>query len=388
MLQSPFGFVVGKVFKASHANDLSLDDKFFLEALEQAFHAVGRTYPNPPVGSVIVKDDQIVGRGYTSPAGGSHAEINALSQAKFKAFGATLFTTMEPCHHFGRTPPCTRAIIEAGIKKVVIGVSDPNPEVNGKGIQCLVDARLEVLSRKPDILNEQAKALILPFKKNVQTRKPWVVCKISTSLDGKITKEKGEKTNVSNKSSHLLVHQLRNVVDAVMVGSNTVLVDNPKLNVRGIDAKNVQNPLRVVLDGFLKTPTDKNVYDQIDGLKTCVVYTNLADADKIQKFAQRGIKLLEVEEKEGHVSVEHALRAVSKMGVTSLLVECGAQLFSQFLKEKQFDEIWWFVSPKIFGGKGQNSITDELGHDLLPELCWSDPVLLEDDVLFVGHKKG
>ncbi len=383
--QSPFGFLIDEPIGFHDASTLSSEDKCFHQALLQAYQGVGRTYPNPPVGCVIVKDDQIIGKGFTFPAGQAHAEINALQEAGEKARGATLYSTLEPCHHFGRTPPCTEAIIRAGIKKVIIGIKDPNPKVEGNGIRCLLEAGIEVSLRNPDMLNAKAHALILPFKKYIKHQIPWVICKVATSLDGCVTKKSGTRTAVSHQKALVLTHRLRNWVDAVMVGSSTVVVDNPALTVRHFDF--VRNPHRIVLDGSLKTDFNSSVYDQTQA-PVHVVHTELASKNRVQEFEHALISLIQVPSRENHVSLLHALKAVGQLGITSVLVECGPGLLTQIIKEQLFDELWWFVSPKIFGADGVNAISDKIPQEIFAQVQWASPVALEEDVLFLSCHRG
>lgn len=385
--QSPFGFLIDEAAGFDVASTLSFADECFHQALLQAYQGVGRTYPNPPVGSVIVKDKLIVGKGFTSPAGQAHAEINALQEAGELARGATLYTTLEPCHHFGRTAPCTQAIIRAGIKRVIIGVKDPNPKVEGNGIRCLQEAGIEVILRENDPLNAKAHALILPFAKHIQRQAPWVICKVATSLDGCVTKERGTQTDISHQKARTLIHQLRNCIDAVMVGSNTISIDNPALTVRHLDLDFVRNPYRIVLDGALQTDVISSVYDQAHG-PVHVMHTELATKMRVQEFDRAGILRIQVPAFDNHVSLPHVLKAMGQLGMTSVLVECGAQLLTQLIKEQLFDELWWIVSPKIFGKDGVNAISTKIPQELLAQVEWSKPVLLKEDALFLGYRRG
>ena len=385
--KSPFGFLVDEPIGFHDTTTLSHEDKWFHQALLQAYQGVGRTCPNPPVGSVVVKNNKLIGKGFTSPAGMAHAEINALQEAGDLARGATLYSTLEPCHHFGRTPPCTQAIIRAGIKKVIIGVKDPNPKVEGNGIRCLLDAGVEVTLRQPDALNAQAHALILPFTKYIQRQTPWVICKVATSLDGYVAKEMGMRTAVSHAKAQALTHRLRNWVDAVMVGSNTVIVDNPALTVRHVNGDFIRNPHRIVLDGVLKTDVNSAVYDQAHA-SVHVMHTALAAKLRVQEFDRASISRIEVSSCESHVSLPHVLNAMGQLGITSVLVECGTHLLTQFIKEQLFDELWWIVSPKIFGTGGVNALSEKIPKGLLEKVEWSNPVVLEEDALFLGHHRG
>lgn len=382
---SPFGFLLPHFSEV--LPNCSLDTKYFNEALIESRRAIGRTCPNPPVGAIIVKDDQIIGRGFTGVAGGNHAEVNAIANAGPNARGATLYTTMEPCNHFGRTPPCTDGIIRAGIKRVVIGIKDPNPQINGSGIAVLKKAGVEVVLKEHDYLTEQLEAIISPFKKNILQNKPWVVCKITSSLDGCVTSKNNQQTIISNESSRVLVHELRNVVDAVMVGASTVIIDDPQLTVRLKSSKQYRDPLRIILDSSLKSKTSSKVYDKKAGVETYVMHTDLAKIEKVQEFSDSGIKLIKVESENNRVQLVQTLKLISDVGVTSVLVECGPELLKSFLVDQLFDEIWWFVSPKIFGKKGVKSVDFEVNEDLSTGIIWQNPMLVGQDVLFIGRRK-
>ncbi|MDA0712391.1 MAG: bifunctional diaminohydroxyphosphoribosylaminopyrimidine deaminase/5-amino-6-(5-phosphoribosylamino)uracil reductase RibD [bacterium] len=383
--QSPFGFLLqdsDEIFP-----NLNLENKYFNEALIESIKAVGRTCPNPPVGAVIVKDGVIVGRGFTGLVGGNHAEVNAIVDAGANAKGGTLYTTMEPCHHFGRTPPCTDGIIKAGLKRVVIGIKDPNPQINGSGIAVLKKAGVEVVLKEQDYLTKQIETVISPFKKNILHNKPWVICKIATSLDGCVTSKIGQQTIVTSDESRRLVHELRNVVDAVMVGTNTIDIDNPELNVRLKNVDNIRDPLRIILDSSLKSATDSKVYDKRSAARTYVLHTEFATAEKVEAFSRSGINLIKVDSKNTRVELEQALKLVSGLGVTSILVECGPQLLMSFLVEELFDEIWWFVSSKIFGKNGIKSVDFPISEGFATNIVWQTPIIVGQDVLFIGRRE-
>ena len=350
MIDSPFGFL--------------------LDAKLQAQHAVGRTHPNPPVGCVVVKDNKVVGRGFTSPAGGPHAEVHALREAGEQAKGSTLYVTLEPCSHFGRTPPCVDAIIQAGVSHVVVGMQDPNPLVNGAGIQKLIQAGIDVEMGDADLY-------LKPFVKFVTQKKPWVIAKIATSLDGRLSNKVGIRTQISGAQANEQVHRLRNCVDAVMVGANTVLIDDPKLTVRGLDDVGVRNPIRVVIDGSLQTDIKSQVYQG----GAIVIH---AGASRVAEFQRAGIETIAVPKMNGHTSLPDAFSELANRGITSVLVECGQSMFTQLLNDDLIDEMWWITAPKIFGSEGTGSV-DKMSSS--PQYVWQEPVVLGDDVLRVGLRR-
>lgn len=297
---------------------MNQDEKFMALALAEATRALGKTHPNPCVGAVIVKGGKVVGRGYHERSGAPHAEIVALAHAKKRAKGATLYTTLEPCDHHGKTPPCCEAILAAGIKRVVFASSDPNPLVDGKGIARLERAKVKVTRH---VLKERADALNRPFFKFMRTGLPFVTLKVAMTLDGKLATSTGDSEWVSSEASRLRVHWLRSEVDAVLVGAGTVITDDPQLTAR---IEGGRNPVRVVLDGAGRAPKGARVFD--DQARTILIDKPSAPKAVLQHLAQEGLL---------HV-----------------LVEGGANVHQQFLDAKLYDELLVFVAPKLVGAEG------------------------------------
>ncbi|MBL8958056.1 MAG: bifunctional diaminohydroxyphosphoribosylaminopyrimidine deaminase/5-amino-6-(5-phosphoribosylamino)uracil reductase RibD [Myxococcaceae bacterium] len=287
-------------------------------ALAEATRAHGRTHPNPCVGAVIVKGGKVIGRGYHEKAGAPHAEVMALAKAKKRAKGATLYTTLEPCNHQGKTPPCCDAILAAGISRVVFASSDPNPLVDGRGVARLEAAKVKVARH---VLKAEADALNRPFFKYMRTGLPFVTLKVAMTLDGKLATSTGDSEWVSSEASRLRVHWLRSQVDAVLVGAGTVSVDDPQLTAR---VEGGRNPVRVVLDGARRLSKGARVFD--DQARTILVDKPSAPKAVLQHLAQEGLL---------HV-----------------LVEGGANVHQQFLDTKLFDELLVFVAPKLVGNEG------------------------------------
>ena len=261
------------------------EEKFMREALRIAKNAEGRTSPNPMVGAVIVRDEKIIAEGWHRKAGTPHAEIHALNMAGDLAKDSTLYVTLEPCSHFGRTPPCANAIVNAGIKKVVIAMTDPNPKVAGRGIEILKNAGIEV---EVGILEDQARRLNEVFIKWITTQKPFVTLKTAMSLDGKIAAATGQSQWITSEESRRKVHQLRDINDAIMVGIGTVLADNPSLTTR-IDGG--KNPIRIIVDSQLRTPINANVI--VDGqAKTIIATTKNAPAEKFDALKKFGVEII------------------------------------------------------------------------------------------------
>lgn len=315
------------------------------QALVQARKGLGRTHPNPTVGAVIVKAGKIVGLGYHHQAGGPHAEIVALKAAGASAKGAELFTSLEPCDHFGRTPPCTVAILEAGIQRTVFASSDPNPLVNGKGVRRLRKAGVEVVAH---VLRAEADALNAPFFKLIRTGLPWVTLKAAITLDGKLATRTGDSKWISGEASRARVHALRDQVDAVVVGAGTVEVDDPRLTTRGV--KNGRDPVRVVLDPTLRT--SGQIYTLSSKAKTIVATLEVPQYPRAEELLAKGVEVWKLPGSGDRIDLKALLRRMGKAGLLHVLVEGGATVHGSFLGAGLWDELWLFVAPKLFGHEG------------------------------------
>jgi diaminohydroxyphosphoribosylaminopyrimidine deaminase/5-amino-6-(5-phosphoribosylamino)uracil reductase len=311
-------------------------------ALVEARKAQGRTHPNPPVGALIVKDGKIVGRGYTSPAGGPHAEILALRAAGPRAKNAELFTTLEPCDHHGRTPPCTAAILAAGVKRTVFASSDPNPLVDGKGVRRLKRSGVEVVGH---VLESQADVLYRPFVKFIRTGLPWVTLKAAITLDGKLANASGDSKWISGELSRAKAHALRNRVDAVIVGAGTVEADDPRLTTRGV--KGGRDPVRVVLDPRLRTTGQ--IYTQRSNAKTIIATLEGKQYPRAEALADQGVELWQLPGRDGRIDLRPLLKRLAREGLLHVLVEGGAAVHGSFLSAGFWDELMLFVAPKLFG---------------------------------------
>jgi len=364
-----------------------LDSEYMKAALSLARLAIGYTSPNPAVGAVIVKENHVVGRGYTQPVGSDHAEIIALRQAGGHANGATMYVTLEPCCHYGRTPPCTQAIIDAGISDIYISLLDPNPLVAGQGVIQLNNAGIKT---HVGIFRDEAYAINEAYFKFIVTGIPFVIAKFAVSLDGKIATKSGDSKWISNSESRKYVHKLRDIVDAIVVGVNTVLVDNPSLTARnccrGRGGICKDQPLRLVIDSKGKTPVGAFIFQQ-PGETTLAIGDNI-DLKKKEQFTQLGINLLEVPDNTGLVDVEKLLQVLGKQEITSILVEGGSQLLGSFFDHGLVDKVLVFVSPIIIGGSkaitavsgdGVEKVTDAL------HLSRVDIERLGDNVLVSGY---
>ena len=323
--------------------------RFMRLAIKLAKKGLGRTSPNPAVGSVVVKNGKIIGRGYHEEAGLPHAEVNALQDAGKTAQDSTLYVTLEPCVHFGRTPPCVQTIIKAGVKKVVVGSIDPNPKVKGKGIRALERNGIEVIK---DVLRDECLSLNETYVKYITKKTPFVILKLATTLDGKIATSTGDSKWITSLESRRYVHRLRSLVDCVMVGSGTVLKDDPGLTVRLIKGK---NPARAVLDGSLKVSPCAKVF--ASHTERVFIFTSAkANKNKIRLLEEKGVEVVKVKESKDGLSVKDVLRELGKRGVTSVLIEGGSRLAASALKEGVVDKAIFIMAPKIIGGDGVDCV--------------------------------
>ena len=313
-------------------------------ACRLARKAAGRTSPNPMVGAVLVRGGKIVGKGYHRFAGGDHAEIAALKQAGAKSKDATLYITLEPCSHQGRTPPCTRALIHAGIKEVVAGMKDPNPLVAGRGFQQLRRAGIRV---RVGLLEAECRELIKAFAKFITQRLPFVTLKLAATLDGKIATTTGDARWISSEESRKTVHRLRNEMDALVVGSATVRADDPQLTCRVAGGR---NPWRVVLDSRLRLPLAAKIFHQPDPEKTIVATAIDASAKKARVIEALGVQVWRLPLSKGRIAWRPLLRKLASAGIVSVMVEGGAAVAASALKDKVVDKVLFFYAAKIFGG--------------------------------------
>ena len=305
----------------------------------------GRPSPNPHVGAVVARGDRVIATGYHRRAGEAHAEVSALSRAGKKARGATLYVTLEPCNHFGRTPPCTDAIVEAGIARVVVGYRDPAPHVPGSARK-LRRAGIEVTV---GVLEEEARALVADFEKHITTGLPFVTLKAAVTLDGRIATRTGDSKWITGERARREAHRLRDRSDAVLVGVGTVLADDPALTVRHVRGR---DPLRVVLDTRLRTPASAKLLTQRSRSRTLLIHGPSAPRKRRKALAHAGAELLEVREgKDGRVDLSAALRELGRRDVVRLLVEGGARVHGAFLDAGLADRAAVFVAPLIIGDR-------------------------------------
>ncbi len=314
-------------------------------AIAEASKGLGRTHPNPAVGAVIVKGGKIIARGFHARAGTPHAEAVALAQAGAKARGATLYSTLEPCNHHGRTPPCSEAIVSAGIARVVYGSDDPNPLVNGKGRRRLLAAGLQV---EGGVLREETDALNRPFFKSITSGLPWVTLKAGITLDGKVATRTGSSKWITGEPARQAAHQLRDRADAIVVGVGTVQADDPRLTTR---IPNGRTAVRVVLDSHLSASPRAAIFDVAPG-RTVVATLEPGTHPRAKALARRGVEVWSLPAKQGRVSLRALLARLAREGLLHVLVEGGAEVHGAFLTAKLVDEVVLFVAPKLFGHGG------------------------------------
>jgi diaminohydroxyphosphoribosylaminopyrimidine deaminase / 5-amino-6-(5-phosphoribosylamino)uracil reductase len=327
-----------------------IDRRYMRMACRLAEKAAGRTSPNPMVGAVLVRDGEIIGSGFHRFAGADHAEIVALKEANKKAHGATLYINLEPCNHQGRTPPCTRSLIAAGVKEVVVGMKDPNPLVSGKGLRSLARAGIKV---RTGVLQEDCRALNGAFTKFITRRVPFVTLKLAASLDGKIAAASGDARWISCEESRATVHLLRNTYDAVLVGAGTVIIDNPQLTCRTAGGR---DPRRIILDARLRIPLNAEFLRQRGSDKNIIVTSTTSPAAKIRALENLGATVWRLPAREGAVRWLPLLKKLAKTGIASILIEGGATTAAGALKEKMVDKVLLFYAPKLVGGDGRYMI--------------------------------
>ena len=362
------------------------NDEFFMgEALRVAEYGRGRTSPNPLVGAVIVKDGKIVAQGWHRKAGTPHAEIHALNMAGDLAKGATIYVTLEPCAHYGRTAPCAEALVRAEIKRAVIALKDPNPLVAGKGINILQEAGIEVFC---GIMEKEARRQNEIFLKWITKKMPFVTLKTAMSLDGKIATFTGASQWITNETSRELVHRWRDAYDGILVGINTVLADNPSLTAR-LPKERGKNPTRIIVDSNARLPLTAKVLTEIEetGTPTLVAVTENADKDKTAALQELGATVLVAGDGE-RVNLSLLMKMLAEREICSVFVEGGGTINFSLLKENLVDKIYAFVAPKIIGGKNAPTPVAGEGFAKIDDCIAIKDMTLEDiagDLLITGY---
>jgi len=336
--------------------EFSKDDYMYMKrALQLAEKARGFTSPNPMVGAVIVKDGRVIGEGYHQRCGEGHAEVNAFNNATEDVAGATIYVTLEPCSHTGKTPPCADKIIEKKIARVVVGALDPNPLVSGRGIERIKNAGIDI---SYGLLAEESARLNEVFMKYIVSKKPFVVYKSATTLDGKIATVSGESRWITCEKSREKVHLLRHYLSGIMVGVNTVLADNPMLNCR---AEGLTSPARIVVDSSLKIPVECNLVQTSDKYRTIVATLQSDSSIKACMLKQMGVEVVTVVETEGRVDLDCLMEKLGEMGIDSVLIEGGGTLAFSAFKQNIIDKVIFYIAPQIFGGVGAKTSVEGSG---------------------------
>jgi diaminohydroxyphosphoribosylaminopyrimidine deaminase / 5-amino-6-(5-phosphoribosylamino)uracil reductase len=365
-----------------------MDDLRFMQmALDAAARGRGFTSPNPMVGAVVVKDGAVVGEGYHQFAGGPHAEVYAIEAAGGQARGATLYVNLEPCNHTGRTPPCTLKIVAAGIRRVVIGMQDPNPTVTGGGADFLKQRGVEVTL---GVCKEAAEALNEVFIKYIRTRRPFVIAKCAATLDGRIATRTGDSKWVTGEAARACVHEMRHAVDAILVGVGTVAADDPRLTTRIADRK-VKDPVRVILDTHGRIPSSARVLRHASGAETIVVAGPAACADVQRRIAGKGVRVIEAATRDDRIDVAALMGQLGQMGITSILIEGGSRVLASAFRAGVVDKACFFFAPLISGGDDGVPICSGPGSDRMRDCIRLERIRTRrfgDDVLIEGYVTG
>lgn len=327
-------------------NPMQTDEHWMRLAIEISARGEGAVEPNPMVGCVLVRDENVIGEGWHREFGDHHAEVNAIQSATEAVAGSTAYVTLEPCSHHGKTPPCCQALIDAKVARVFVAVNDPDPRVAGKGIGALRSAGIEVTE---GVLSNEATRVLAPYLKRTTTGKPWVIAKWAMTMDGKIATSAGDSQWISNESSRAIVHQIRGRADAVMVGSGTALVDDPMLNARPVGSRTAT---RVVFDSSATISLESKLVRTADQHPTLIAVGRDADAEKLEQLRAQGCELFVSQGATHAQRVDDLLNELGSRGVTNLLVEGGGGLLGLMNDVGQIDEIHAFIGPKLVGGQG------------------------------------
>ncbi|MDP2813189.1 MAG: bifunctional diaminohydroxyphosphoribosylaminopyrimidine deaminase/5-amino-6-(5-phosphoribosylamino)uracil reductase RibD [Erysipelotrichaceae bacterium] len=361
--------------------------EYFMEiALNLAELGRGYTSPNPLVGAVIVKDGRIIGSGYHQKYGDWHAEIHALNSVRESLEDATMYVTLEPCSHHGKTPPCCEAVVKSGIKKVVVATIDPNPLVSGRGIEYLRNHGVEVIT---DVLGQRSVRMNEIFNKYVTNKKPFVLVKAAMTLDGKIATVKLDSKWISSDKSRMRVQQLRKQFRSILVGVGTVIADDPSLTCR-LDEDVIQ-PLRIIVDTHGRIPLHSRVLNDEFCGNTLIVMKDSVDHDLRLRIEEKGVKTLLLKLHEGKIDLHYLMEQLGEMGIDSVLIEGGSEIIASSLSANIVDKVMFFIAPKIIGGRLAKSVVGGDGVDLMKDALVIDELACEmvgGDMVATGYIKG
>ena len=360
------------------------DQKYMQMALDLAIKGEGFTSPNPMVGAVVVKDAKPVGVGFHEVVGGPHAEVNALDAAGKRALGATLYVTLEPCNHTGRTPPCTQKILDAGVSRVVVAMTDPNVNVVGGGCGYLEQHGLQVTT---GVCEEQARKQNEAFIKYITTGQPFVIAKCAATLDGRIATRTGDSKWVTGEAARRFVHRRRHAVDAIMVGINTVKKDDPSLTTRFEDRKG-KDPTRIILDTHLSVAPDARVLQQVSDADTILVAAKGVAPGKKAVLAKAGARVIETQLKHNQIDMAALMVQLGTLEISSLLIEGGSQVLASAFSAGIVDKVQFFYAPKILGGDDGVPICSGPGPELMSQSIALKDITVQrfdDDILIEGY---
>jgi len=366
---------------------LDVDDRFMWMALDLARQGRGRTSPNPLVGAVVVQGTEVVGSGYHQYAGSPHAEIVALKKAGEKARDATLYINIEPCNHHGRTGPCTEAIIKAGISRVVAAMEDPNPLVSGRGFARLSEAGIKV---KEGVLENKAKKLNEIFIKYITTGLPFVGVKVAMSLDGKTGTHTGESHWITGEKARQFVHRLRDQTDAIMVGIETILKDDPRLTAR-VEGGGGKDPLRVIVDSRARLPLDARVISSSSSAGIILAVTEQSSEEKCRALRDKGVEVMVIPSVEDRVDLVALMKKLAERELTAVLVEGGGTLNFSLLQRSLIDKLFVFIAPLIIGGGESPTSFAGPGISSLTEAWAIEDIEMKQfnrDLLLIGYPVG
>ncbi len=355
--------------------------QYMKRAFELAKHGWGRTNPNPLVGAIIVKNDKIIGEGFHEFIGGAHAEVNAIRNAKTDVSGGTIYVSLEPCSHFGRTPPCIQAIINAGLKEVVIAMEDPNPKCNGNGIGILRKAGITVVE---NVLEKKEKKINEIFIKYITQKKPFVIMKSAMTLDGKIATSKGNSKWVTGESARNNVHLMRDRVSAIMVGINTVLADDPMLTTRR-DGVDCGEAVKIIVDSTGKLPLSSRL---LSTGKTILATTSEIDQNKEKQLIEKGVIILKCEGENGSVNLNTLMDKLYELEIDSVLIEGGGTLNWSAIESGIVDKVMCYIAPKIIGGKNALTPVEGSGIQVMNDAINLTDIEVQrfgDDILIEGY---
>lgn len=361
------------------------DSKYMKEAIRLAAKGLGRTSPNPAVGAVIVRHGKIIASGYHKKAGLNHAEVEVLSMIGGKGRpDDTLYVTLEPCNHHGKTPPCTEAILSSGIRNVVTGMSDPNPSVAGGGAEFLKKKGVRVSS---GVLEAECRKLNEGWLKFISTGRPFVIAKSALTLDGWTATSKGHSKWITNERSRNFVHRLRDRVDGIMVGAGTIIADDPSLTARLKDGKG-RNPVRIIVDTHLRMPHNAKVLSPESDSGTIIVTGDKTPMSRVRAFERDNVRIMTCPTKSGRIDLIRLMDALGKMSIVTLMVEGGSEIMGSMIREGLVDKFYLFTAPRILGGDDGVPMARGKGPERMDESITLRDMQLkrfDDDILIIGY---